>query len=230
MDDVGALAPIPREHVNRDIFGRETLEAIVPNRASILEGSLNPSVLMSQVMPSADRLALARMNDEGLNSRILQNSASVYMGLCEHFRRMEQLRREKAADDEEKANLLKKLADLEETLRAATEGVDRRVEAAKGKGRAESEKVTGEAAQATDVVAEKAKNEAVALVERSAVDAFSASGWEVEDREEWVFSVVHKKIDAWVESPSKMWLAERGDSYYQGGEFFTQRLIYRRLA
>ncbi|CAH9078193.1 unnamed protein product, partial [Cuscuta europaea] len=27
-----------------------------------------------------------------------------------------------------------------------------------------------------------------------------------------------------------MWLAERGDSYYQGGEFFTQRLIYRKLA
>ncbi|CAH9075293.1 unnamed protein product [Cuscuta europaea] len=27
-----------------------------------------------------------------------------------------------------------------------------------------------------------------------------------------------------------MWLAEKGESYYQGGEFFTQLLIYRKLA
>ncbi|CAH9101551.1 unnamed protein product [Cuscuta europaea] len=110
-----ASGPIPQERPNQEFFGREKLEAIVPKDASILEGNFSPSELMSQMMPSADCLALAQMSDEGLNSRILQNNAFVYMGLCEHFRRVEQLR--------------------QETLWAATEGV----ETAKAEGRAEGQ-------------------------------------------------------------------------------------------
>ncbi|CAH9090393.1 unnamed protein product [Cuscuta europaea] len=86
---------------------------------------------MRGLTPSSDRSLLARMKDDILESRILLNSAFSYIGLSEHLRRVEQLRKAKiVADealqksDEENANLQKKLADVEETLRLATEGID----------------------------------------------------------------------------------------------------------
>ncbi|CAH9050659.1 unnamed protein product, partial [Cuscuta europaea] len=60
-------------------------------------------------MPSADRLALARMGDEALNQKVLQNSASDLMGLCEQLRRVGQLREAKVAGDGEIVSLRRKL-------------------------------------------------------------------------------------------------------------------------
>ncbi|CAH9105171.1 unnamed protein product, partial [Cuscuta europaea] len=146
VDEGHASGPIPQERVYQDFFGREKLEAIVPKWASILEGNLIPSALMRQVMPSADRLALAQMNDEGLNSRILQNSASAFMGLCEHFRRVEQMMEARGAAEEEAASLRKKLAEAEDSLRLATESMEQRVRAAKAEGKSEGLAEAGEAA------------------------------------------------------------------------------------
>ncbi|CAH9104497.1 unnamed protein product [Cuscuta europaea] len=58
VDEGHASGPIPQECAHQYFFGREKLEAIVPKGASILEGNLVPSALMSQMVPSADRLAL----------------------------------------------------------------------------------------------------------------------------------------------------------------------------
>ncbi|CAH9104487.1 unnamed protein product [Cuscuta europaea] len=150
VDDVAGSVPTPPEFVNEDFFGWEKLEAFVPKGISVFMATLCPSVFMSQVMPSGDRVALAQTDDDALNSRTLLNSASTYMGLCEHLRRDEQLRKTKLVADEENSGLRKKMADLEETLQTAMEGVDQRLEAAKAEGRAEgkteAEKVAREAA------------------------------------------------------------------------------------
>ncbi|CAH9050895.1 unnamed protein product, partial [Cuscuta europaea] len=55
---------------------------------------------MRGLTPSSDRSLLARMEDDILESRILLNSASGCIGLCEHLRRVKQLRKAKIAADE----------------------------------------------------------------------------------------------------------------------------------
>ncbi|CAH9111357.1 unnamed protein product [Cuscuta europaea] len=140
----------------------------------------------------------------------------------------------RGAAEGEAASLRKKLADAEESLRLATESMEDRVRVTKAEGKNEGLAEAGEAAaEAARVAAEeveRAKAEEVAKAGKAAVEAFMTGGWMAEDKEDWVSSVVEKKVDAWVGGPGKMWLAERSDSYYQCGEFFTQRLIYRKLA
>ncbi|CAH9051491.1 unnamed protein product, partial [Cuscuta europaea] len=118
---------------------------------------------------------------------------------------------------------------LEEALRQATEGAEQRLRSAVEEAKAEAERIDAEAAKKGAEEVEGAKAEAVAAADKSAVENFVAEGWTAEGRKDWVSSVGEKSVDAWVEGPGKMWLAERCDSYYQGGEFFTQHLIYRRL-
>ncbi|CAH9096735.1 unnamed protein product, partial [Cuscuta europaea] len=189
---------------------------------------------MSQVMPSADRLALARMGDEALNQKVLQNSASALMGLCEQLWRVGQLREAKVAGDGEIASLRRKLVEAEDTLRLTNEGVEQRVQAARAEGKneglAEAGEAAAEAARVAAEEAERSKAEEVAKAEKAAVEAFTAGGWRAEYKEGWVSSAVEEKVDSWGEGPGRMWLAAKGDSYYQGREFFTQRLIYRKLA
>ncbi|CAH9081322.1 unnamed protein product, partial [Cuscuta europaea] len=50
---------------------------------------------MSQMLPSADRLALARLDEGSLEAKVLLNAASTFMGLCEHLRRVDQMREAK---------------------------------------------------------------------------------------------------------------------------------------
>ncbi|CAH9074634.1 unnamed protein product [Cuscuta europaea] len=234
VDEGHASAPIPQEHINQDFFDREKLEAIVPKGASVLEGSLNPSALMSQMLPSADRLALTRMDEDSLEAKILLSSASNFMGLCEYLRRVEQMKGAKGAAEGEAASLRKRLAEAEDSLRLATDSMEQRVQAARAEGKSEGMAEAGEAAaEVARIAAEEAhvaKEEAAAKAREDVVAAFTVEGWKAEEQKEWLSSVVEASVDAWVGGPDKMWLAEKGDSYYQGGEFFTQRLIYRKLA
>ncbi|CAH9052274.1 unnamed protein product [Cuscuta europaea] len=216
-DEGHASGPTP-EFVNEAFFGREKVEAFVPKGSSILDTTLNPPAFMCQVMPSADRMALSRMDDNGLESKILLSSASNFIGLCEHLRRVEQMREARSAVDEEIASLRRKLAKAKDTLRLTTEGVEQRVQAANSEDAiAEAGEAAAEAAKIAAEEAEKVKAEEVAKAGRAAVEAFIAEGWMNGDKNDWVSSVVEKKVDAWGEGPGKMWLAERGDCYYQGG-------------
>ncbi|CAH9056586.1 unnamed protein product [Cuscuta europaea] len=234
VDEGHASASTPQEQINQEFFGRERSEALVPKGASVLEGSLNPSALMSQMLPSADRLALARLDEGSLEAKVLLNAASTFMGLCEHLRRVDQMREAKGAAEGEAVLLRKKLAEAEDSLRLATDDMEQRVQAARAEGVNEGLARAGEAAaEAARIAADEARaaqEEAVSKAREDAVISFTAEGWKAEDRREWLASVVGASVDEWVGGPGKMWLAERGDSYYQGGEFFTQRLIYRKLA
>ncbi|CAH9118114.1 unnamed protein product, partial [Cuscuta europaea] len=174
------------------------------------------------------------MDENSLEAKILLSSASNFIGLCEYLRRVEQMRGAKSAADGEVASLKKKLDEAEDSLRVATDSLERRVQVAKAEGKSEGLTEAGEAAaEAARVAAEEAqtaKEEAVVKAREDVMAAFTAEGWKAEERKEWLSSVVEASVDAWVGGPGKMWLAEKGDSYYQGGEFFTQRLIYRKLA
>ncbi|CAH9108483.1 unnamed protein product [Cuscuta europaea] len=97
VDEGVGSAPLPQEFVNEDFFVRERLEAVVPRGSSILEATLSPSVLMNQVMPSRDRVALARLDNEALSSKLLLNNALTLMGLCEQVRRVDQILKDKVA-------------------------------------------------------------------------------------------------------------------------------------
>ncbi|CAH9094147.1 unnamed protein product, partial [Cuscuta europaea] len=156
------------------------------------------------------------------------------MGLCEHLRRVEQMREAKSAAEGEAALLRKKLTEAEDSLRLATDGMEQRVQAARAEAVNEGLARAGEAAaKAARIAADEARaaqEEAVSRAREDAVASFTVEGWKAEDRKEWLSSVVGASVDEWVGGPGRMWLAERGDSYYQGGEFFTQRLIYRKLA
>ncbi|CAH9119365.1 unnamed protein product [Cuscuta europaea] len=189
---------------------------------------------MSQMLPSANRLALARLDEGSLEAKVLLNAASSFMGLCEHLRRVDQMREAKGVAEGEAALLRKKLAEAEDSLRLATDGIEQRVQAARAEGVNEGLARAGEAAaEAVRIAVDEARaaqEEAVSKAREDAVTSFTAEGWKAEDRREWLASVVGASVDEWVGGPGKMWLAERGDSYYQGGEFFTQRLIYRKLA
>ncbi|CAH9112828.1 unnamed protein product [Cuscuta europaea] len=185
---------------------------------------------MSQMLPSANRLALARMDEGSLEAKILLSSASTFMGLCEHLRRVEHMKEAKGVAEGEAASLRKRLAEAEDSLRLATDSLEQRVQTTRAKGKNEGLAEAGEAAaEAARVAAEEArvaKEEAISIAREDVVAGFLAEGWKAEEEKEWLSSVVEASVDAWVRGPGKMWLAEKGDSYYQGGEFFTQRLIY----
>ncbi|CAH9075297.1 unnamed protein product, partial [Cuscuta europaea] len=123
---------------------------------------------MCQMMPSADRLALTRMDESAIESKILLSSASNFMGLCEYLWRVEQMREAKVAADAEAVNLRKKLAQVEDSLRKATESMEQRVQAAKTEGRNEG---LAEAMDAAAEAARKAADEAHAAKEEAVTKA-----------------------------------------------------------
>ncbi|CAH9077553.1 unnamed protein product, partial [Cuscuta europaea] len=63
-----------------------------------------------------------------------------------------------------------------------------------------------------------------------AVAAFIAEGWKAEAQRAWVATVVESSVEEWVKGPGAMWLDQKRKEYYDVGEYFTQALIYRRLA
>ncbi|CAH9050599.1 unnamed protein product [Cuscuta europaea] len=136
---------------------------------------------MSQMLPSADRLVLARMDDGSLEAKILLSSASNFMGLCEHLRRVEQMKEAKGVAEGEAASLRKRLAEAEDSLRLTTDSMEQRVQAARADGKNEGLAEAGEAAaEAARVAAEEArvaKEEAVSKAREDAVAGFTAEGW-----------------------------------------------------
>ncbi|CAH9105903.1 unnamed protein product [Cuscuta europaea] len=180
-----------------------------------------------------DKAALSTYDDAALENKILRSSSAACVALGEHAQRLEQWGFQKAEQDLEMKELIlknsdamKQMALLEEDLRKPAEGAELRVKATVEEARLEAERAAKKAAEE----AELAKAEAVAKVREEAVAAFMAEGWKTEDRRQWVASVVESSVDDWVKCPGADWMAETGDSYYQGGEFFTQHLVYRRLA
>ncbi|CAH9121113.1 unnamed protein product [Cuscuta epithymum] len=150
---------------------------------------------------------------------------------------MEQLRLRKAEDDEALKRLviknteaIRKMAELEEALRQAGDKLEAARVEARTEGKAEAEKAAAEATKQAAEEAEKAKAEAAAKAREDDIASFLAEGWKTEEHKEWVASVIKQGVDAWVKGPGSEWMALKGKDYFDGGEFFTQRLIYRKLA
>ncbi|CAH9105046.1 unnamed protein product [Cuscuta europaea] len=207
---------------------REILQLSLAPGASVLHGSAEPKAFLRGMTSVMDKAALSTYDDEALENRILRSSLTACVALGEHAQRLEQWRLRKAEQDREMKELIlknseavKQMAMLEEDLRKAAEG-----KAAAEEARLEAERAAKKAAEEAEI----AKAEAVAKAREEAVVAFVAEGWKTEDRRQWVASVVESSVDDWVKGPGADWMAEKGDSYYQGGEFFTQHLVYRRLA
>ncbi|CAH9079917.1 unnamed protein product [Cuscuta europaea] len=143
---------------------------------------------------------------------------------------MERYALQKQKDDEALAVAQRRLWEAEEASRVERAAFEKILEnakvLAKAEGRAEAEKAAAESAKKAAEDAEIAKKEAVG----EAVAAFVAEVWKVEAQKAWVAAVVEASIEEWVRGPGVMWLAQKGKEYYDGSEYFTQALIYRRLA
>ncbi|CAH9092702.1 unnamed protein product, partial [Cuscuta europaea] len=123
------------------------------------------------------------------------------------------------------SDAIRQMAALEESLRQMTlraEAVDR--------GKAEAERSAAEAIEKAAKEAEAAKAEAVAKAREEAISGFLAEGWKAEGHKQWLSSVVESSVDEWCDGPGVEWVSRKGQQYYDGGEFFTQALIYRRMA
>ncbi|CAH9107336.1 unnamed protein product [Cuscuta epithymum] len=231
----------PLEDFEEGAWPRETVQFSFKKGTAIMHGTLDPREFLRGATPPLDRSTLGRFDDKALELKALQASVSASVALGEYVRRVDQMRLRKAEDDEALKRLvaknteaIRKMAGLEEALRQA----DQRLEAAKNearaegiaKGKAEAEKVAAEAAQAAAEEADRAKAEAVAKAAEGAVASFVADGWKAEEYQQWVASVVEAKADAWVKGPGAMWLALKGKSFYEGAQYFTQAMLYRRLA
>ncbi|CAH9104749.1 unnamed protein product [Cuscuta europaea] len=211
---------------------REDIQFSLPKGAAITHGIVDTREFLGGATPALDRRALGKLDDEALESKILRSSLTVCIALGEHARRFDEWRLQKAQQDEslkklvhDNAEAMRQMAQLERDLQQA------RAEAEKAaKEKAEVEKAAAEAAKKASEDAEAAKTEAAA----GAVAAFMTEGWKAEGHKDWVASVVEGSADGWVKAPGAMWLARKGEDYYAGGggggEFFTQTLIYRRLA
>ncbi|CAH9128257.1 unnamed protein product [Cuscuta epithymum] len=108
--------------------------------------------------------------------------------------------------------------------------MEQRLKEAEAKGKTTAEEAASAAAKLAAEAAEVAKKEAIAEAGKAAVDSFVTEGWKAEGRKQWLASVIEQSVDGWVAGPGAEWLARKGKDYYDGGEFFTQRLVYRRLA
>ncbi|CAH9075167.1 unnamed protein product [Cuscuta europaea] len=101
-------------------------------------------------------------------------------GLCEYVRRVEHMMEARGAVEEEAASLRKKLTEVEDSLRLATESMEERVRAAKAEGKseglAEAGEAAAEAARVAAEEAERAKAEEVAKAGKAAVEAFMTGG------------------------------------------------------
>ncbi|CAH9109336.1 unnamed protein product, partial [Cuscuta europaea] len=179
-----------------------------------------------------DRAALGTYDDDALENKILRSSLTACIALGEQARRGKVLRLEKVQQDEQlkklvhdNAEAVRQMAKLEEALQQ----MELQLEAA-NKGKAEAEKTAVEAAKKAVEEAEEAKNKAISVAREEAVGAFVAEGWRAEGRKQWLALVMKASVDEWCGGPGVEWLARKGKEYYDGGEYFTQALIYRRLA
>ncbi|CAH9101409.1 unnamed protein product [Cuscuta europaea] len=210
----------------------EVLTLSLPAGTAVLNGTADPRALLKGITLDIDRAALGDDDDQALEDRILRSSLTTCVALGEQFRRLEEWRLLKAKQEAKMKELIlrdsqatKLMAQLEEELRLA---------------RAESERLRGEKAEAEAAAAETArraaeeaeaiKAKAVATAREEAISGFLDGGWKTEGHKAWLSSVVEASVDEWSEGPGEEWMARKGKQYYDGDEFFTQALIYRRMA
>ncbi|CAH9136185.1 unnamed protein product [Cuscuta epithymum] len=232
---------LPQVDLDEGAWPLEKVQFPIKKGTAIMHGTLDPREFLRGATPSLDRSTLGKFEDESLELKALQASVTSSIALGELVRRAEQRRVERARSEEAMRKLIannteaiRQLAGLEEALRQS----EQRLEAAKNEaraegianGKAEAEKTAAEAAKAAAEEADKAKADAVAKATEDAVASFVADGWRAEEYQQWVASVVEAKADAWVKGPGAMWLALKGKSFYEGAQYFTQAMLYRRLA
>ncbi|CAH9102571.1 unnamed protein product [Cuscuta europaea] len=176
---------------------RESLQIPLIKGTAVMHNTIEPRAFLGSITSPLDRRALETYDDEALENKILRSSLTACIALGEQARRLEAWRLHKAEQEETRKKLIHdKDASLRETcmLEEALRQMELKLEAvrmeARAEGKAEAEMAAAKDAKKADVEAEKAKLEAVAAVERAAVDAFVAEGWEAAEREEWVSSVV----------------------------------------
>ncbi|CAH9089304.1 unnamed protein product [Cuscuta europaea] len=118
----------------------------------------------------------------------------------------------------------KLMAQLEEDLHLARAEARRLREE-----KAKAEEAAAEAARKAAEEAEAVRAKAVVKAREEAISGFLDGGWKAEGHKEWLSSVVEASVDEWCEGPGEEWMARKGKEYFDGGEFFTQALIYRRM-
>ncbi|CAH9085177.1 unnamed protein product [Cuscuta europaea] len=222
-------APCPPSGKGGEVsLPREDIQFSLPKGSAITHGTVDPREFLGGATPALDRRALGKLDDEALESKILRSSLTACIALGEHARRFDEWRLQRAQQEEslkklihDNAEAMRQMAQLERDLQQA------RAEAKRAsRERVEMEKAAAEAAKKALEDAEAAKAEAAV----AAVAGFMTEGWKAEGHKDWVASVMESSAEGWVKGPGAMWLARKGEDYYAGGEFFTQALIYRRLA
>ncbi|CAH9147163.1 unnamed protein product [Cuscuta epithymum] len=215
----------------------EDVNFSVKKGCAIMHGTLDPREFLRGTTPPTDKSVLSRQKTGPLGSKILQAAVTAALGLGELMQRMEQsdLQRAKAAEiqnklEEDNAALRKQLMEVEAALRLEKDNVQKKVDDARALGRGDGLEAAAATIKAAAEEAEKAKAEAVAKAEREAVAVFLSDGWKAEDQRQWRASVVEASVEDWVGGPGALWLARKGKSFYEGGEFFTQANLYRKLA
>ncbi|CAH9104884.1 unnamed protein product [Cuscuta epithymum] len=220
----GAELAWPQDHVQFSIT----------KGTAIMHGTLNPREFLTGATPPTDKSVLSRLKDDALGSKVLQASVTAALGLGELLKRFEGAQAQKKQADEALADSRRQLLEVRETLRLEQEAFDKILQdsktVARAEGRADAEKATAAAAKAAAEAAEAARREAVAEAAKEAVEAFKSGGWRTEDHKEWMASVLPETVEEWVAGPGALWLARKGKSYYEGGEYFTQANIYRKLS
>ncbi|CAH9110434.1 unnamed protein product [Cuscuta europaea] len=201
-----------------------------PSQVSPLE-VVDPKAFLRSIAAGMDRSTLGTYDDDALEDKILWSSLTACIALGEQSRRLEEWHLHKAEQDEkmkklihQNSDVVRQMAQLEESLRH----MELQVEAV-NRGKAEAERSAAEAIKKAAEEAEAAKAEAVAKAREDALCEFLEEGWKAEGRKQWVSSVVEASVEEWCEGPGVEWLARKGKEYYEGGEFFTQALIYRRM-
>ncbi|CAH9117533.1 unnamed protein product [Cuscuta epithymum] len=229
--------PAPLEDLDEGPWPQETVQFSFKKGTAIMHGTLDPREFLRGATPPLDRATLGRFDDETLELKALQASVSASVALGEYVRRVGQMRSKKAQNDaalekliRENAEAIRYGAELEAALKKAGEELKATEERARAEGKADAERAAAEAAKLVAEEAEREKSEAISKAKGEAVAEFMAGGWKAEDHKQWAASVIEQGVDGWVAGPGSEWMALKGKNYFDGGEFFTQRLIYRKLA
>ncbi|CAH9099474.1 unnamed protein product [Cuscuta europaea] len=210
----------------------EVLTLSLPAGTAVLNGTTDPRALLRGITLDIDRATLGADDDQALEDRILRSSLTTCIALGEQARRLEEWRLHKAGQDAKMKELILKdskatklMAQLEEDLQLARAEAGRLREE-----KAKAEEAAAEAAKKAAEEAEAVRAKAVVTAREEAISGFLDGGWKAEGHKEWLSSVVEALVDEWCEGPGEEWMARKGKQYYDGGEFFTQALIYRRMA
>ncbi|CAH9103579.1 unnamed protein product, partial [Cuscuta europaea] len=210
----------------------EVLTLSLPAGTAVLNGTADPRALLGGITLDIDRAALGADDDQALEDRILRSSLTTCIALGEQARRLEEWCLHKAGQDAKMKELILKdskatklMAQLEEDLQLARAEAGRLREE-----KAKAEEAAAESAKKAAEEAEAVRAKAVVTAREEAIFGFLDGGWKAEGHKEWLSSVVEASVDEWCEGPGEEWMARKGKQYYDGGEFFTQALIYRRMA